>query len=458
MTLEALREHWETLGRSDPLWAVLTEPGREGGGWDVGEFLATGRDEVARHLAALDQVGVDPPRGRALDFGCGAGRLTQALAEHFDQVDGVDIAASMVDEARRINRQGDRCRFHVNAASDLSMFGDESFDFVLSMIVLQHMEPRFALAYIREFVRVLAPGGIALFQVPAATSGPVVRPLPRDAWLAELAVEGAPGRLRAGEPVDLNVRIRNASPVDWPADAGLGVGAHWRSEGGALVKIGDGRAALPRALAPGDEVTLPLTVMPPNAPGRLILEVDAVQERVDWFRDRGSEPFRTPVEIGGDGEPLARAAEPEVEPWIAMYVIPRAEVQAFVESAGGEVAHALPDISAGDAFESYLYVVRRSPVATTRAALDRLRHAMAAVPGHVGILPPVTTTRTGSAARAELAIKRRIARLTKWFTIAQVEHDRAVVAALEEIEAALVVQDAELRALRAELERRPSDS
>ena len=117
------------------------------------------------HLAAL---GIEAKRGRALDFGCGVGRLTQALAERFDAVHGVDIAASMIDLAERHNRFGDRCKYHLNEKDELSLFADGSFDFVLTFICLQHMEPRYARRYLAEFARIVAPGGVLYFQLPAA--------------------------------------------------------------------------------------------------------------------------------------------------------------------------------------------------------------------------------------------------------------------------------------------------
>jgi SAM-dependent methyltransferase len=166
MDLEQLKRNWETFGREDPLWAVLTDPNRRGGRWDLDEFLATGEHEVQAAFNELAALGVPVDHGRALDFGCGVGRLTQALASRFDRCDGVDIAGSMIAEAKRINRRGDRVGYHVNAQPDLMLFESETFDFVLSFIALQHMEPRYASRYIAEFIRVLRPGGITIFQLP----------------------------------------------------------------------------------------------------------------------------------------------------------------------------------------------------------------------------------------------------------------------------------------------------
>ena len=65
-------------------------------------------------------------------------------------------------------RRPGRRRFVVNAADDLSVFDDASFDFVYSVIVLQHVPDRGAIeSYIAEFCRVLRPGGLAIFQLPS---------------------------------------------------------------------------------------------------------------------------------------------------------------------------------------------------------------------------------------------------------------------------------------------------
>jgi SAM-dependent methyltransferase len=103
MRLPALRRHWDAFGKSDPLWAILTAPDKKGNRWSIDEFLATGRDQIAALIGYLDSHGLATRRRRALDFGCGAGRLTHALADHFDEVIGVDIAPSMIDIARRLH-------------------------------------------------------------------------------------------------------------------------------------------------------------------------------------------------------------------------------------------------------------------------------------------------------------------------------------------------------------------
>lgn len=185
MDLRKLQRHWNRLGSTDPMWAILTDPAKRHNRWDRAEFFATGRALIAGVLRDIAALGVTLPHSRALDFGCGVGRLTQALAGHFDAVVGLDIAPSLVHLANQYNSSPDRCRYVLNDRDDLGLFPDGEFDFVFSTIVLQHMHPRYAERYIAEFLRVLRPGGLAVFQVPDRTAatftGFAMRSLP--VWL-----------------------------------------------------------------------------------------------------------------------------------------------------------------------------------------------------------------------------------------------------------------------------------
>lgn len=179
--VERLKREWEALGAEDPFWAVLTHPDRRGGRWNVEEFFAFGVQDIDRLMGRLADAGLGTRRERALDFGCGVGRLTQALGDHYATVDGVDVSSTMIEHARRLNRHGDRVRYHVNPSADLRAFADGSFDLVYSLMVLQHMPPEVARGYVREFVRIVRPGGAIAFQLPSAFA-----PTPKGIALAVL--------------------------------------------------------------------------------------------------------------------------------------------------------------------------------------------------------------------------------------------------------------------------------
>jgi len=167
LNLKALRKHWDLFASRDPLWAILTHPDRKNRGWDKREFFETGVWEIRRSLEQVEALVPSLRKRQALDFGCGVGRLTQPLAQHFEQVYGVDISASMIRQAKDYNQHGDRCQYVVNQTDDLRIFTDQNFDFIYSNITLQHMPPRYSRRYIAEFMRVLAPGGALLFQIPS---------------------------------------------------------------------------------------------------------------------------------------------------------------------------------------------------------------------------------------------------------------------------------------------------
>ncbi len=167
MGLAADRREWDDLARRDAMWAVCSNDGRLGN-WTPEEFLASGEAEVGGILAGLEGAGLAPQTGRALDFGCGLGRLTRALAARFDEVVGVDISAEMVARATALHANRPNLRFVANARADLEVLGEQRFDLVLSLIALQHVSSADAVrAYLGELARVAAPGGILVLQLPA---------------------------------------------------------------------------------------------------------------------------------------------------------------------------------------------------------------------------------------------------------------------------------------------------
>lgn len=208
MGLDHVRRTYDRWGAEDPMYAVLTRHDRAGGGWEPEAFFRHGREEVAEVVAWLDDLGVDVRGGRALDFGCGVGRVTQALADVAAEVVGVDIAPSMVRAAREHDRLGGRVTYLLNDAPDLALFEDGSFDFVYSSLTLQHVPPRYGRDYIREFFRVVRPGGCVVFQM---RDGPRIEPGSLRALLYRLNREHVRHliqRLRGRPPYEIHFMAR----------------------------------------------------------------------------------------------------------------------------------------------------------------------------------------------------------------------------------------------------------
>lgn len=235
VSFEEVRRDWTRLGADDPLWAVYVAADKRGGRWDPEQFLATGRDDVAASVSWLTDLGFGKRWPRILDFGCGAGRLSQALADYADEVVGVDVSPPMLEMARRLDVD-DRCRFVLNETSDLAAFETDSFDLVYSELVLQHLPAPVIDGYLAEFVRVLRPGGLALLQCttrPLWTfKGAVWRLVP--GWLVRLGQRTllgypAPMRMTRYRPARLARAVTAAGGEVVATTTVDDRSTHWRS-------------------------------------------------------------------------------------------------------------------------------------------------------------------------------------------------------------------------------------
>jgi SAM-dependent methyltransferase len=293
--------------------------------------------------------------------------------------DGVDVASSMIELARSYNKHGEQCHYHVNTHDDLRLFTDASFDFVLSLLVLQHMAPTYAKRYIADFIRVLRPGGVAYLQVPSSAAQPRRPPLAEAAHRAQLSSPSSSLEIGTGEQRCVTVSVKNTSDHPWPQPDGprdvsgvARLGNHWLAERGEMVVRDDGRASMPRLLDPGEEVAIELPVCAPTAPGRYLLECDMVEEGVTWFGLRGSPTLRIPVVVSGPPAAndtaqraprarrlLERLRRSPSSPVMEMHCVPREEVLDVVRRAGATVVDVADFVDAGEGFVSFRYVVSR---------------------------------------------------------------------------------------------------
>src|SRR3954470_23645022 len=159
---------WEGFAQEDAQRYI--DP-RLGPGASTDEFIEGGRAVVER---ALEFAGELPGRERALEIGCGLGRDTAHLAEHFAHVDGVDVSETMVRLATERGLPAN-VRLHVLSGRDLSAFGDDTFDYVFSHLVFQHITDDAVVEdYLRDTARVLRTGGVATLQFDTRPSSLVV--------------------------------------------------------------------------------------------------------------------------------------------------------------------------------------------------------------------------------------------------------------------------------------------
>ncbi len=402
---KSLARGWEAYGHLDSFFGVLSDRSKLGNKWNEAEFFRTGRDHVGNLMRVLGESGVPPHVGACLDFGCGVGRLTQPLADHFESVVGVDVAASMIAQARRFNRAGSRCRSVLNRAPDLRQFGDRTFDLVHSCITLQHMDPGFSAGYIAEFFRIVRPGGLVVFQLPAEARPEELSAgafaLPDSGYAAEIALVAPLPPLRSGARTNVRIAVTNRGDATWSADiptelAGrIRIANHWLAPDGTTLVNDDGRAELPRTIAPGERAEVTMTITPPRHAGDCLLEIDLVQELVTWFASKGSRTLRVPAVIGDavngpavvapDASPAsevmprpeaAAPVAPESSTWLQrilgrlrrsqsgpprfeMHAIPVEDVTRIVRESGGEVLRTIEDEAAGPHWRSFTYLCRR---------------------------------------------------------------------------------------------------
>ncbi|WP_447603640.1 class I SAM-dependent methyltransferase [Nitrospira sp. Nam80] len=166
MNLAQVQADWDQLGKKAPLRSML--PASVCGKIrKIDEYFAFGKTQTGEMMSFLTSLGICLGSRRAVDFGCGLGRSTQALSEYFEEVHGIDIAPSILELARAYNQHPQKCRYVLNGTDDLMMFEDRSVDFICSFGTLQHVAPRIFEKYIREFMRILVPDGVLLFNMPS---------------------------------------------------------------------------------------------------------------------------------------------------------------------------------------------------------------------------------------------------------------------------------------------------
>lgn len=173
--LSGIAKAWQKFGEDDPHWSVLTadEFRADRIAQTIDHFYATGADVVTRACAMLLRNGASLDAiSSVVDFGCGVGRLSFALAERFKSVLAVDVSLPHIrlaeEHAAKIGSK--RVKFQV--MRNLQELDDlPSSDLIFSQIVLQHNPPPIIAQTLKRLFMAVAPGGYALFQVPTYIHG-----------------------------------------------------------------------------------------------------------------------------------------------------------------------------------------------------------------------------------------------------------------------------------------------
>jgi SAM-dependent methyltransferase len=182
--LEKMRNDWDERARENARHYVATGQGA----WTDEEFFQSGeqnlREQILTDLQNICQ-GKDPRDMKVLEIGCGAGRITRALARFFGEVYAVDISGEMVERARLALANQPNAHVFQNNGRDLEILreaglGEGKADFAFTYIVFQHIPSAEIIeTYVREVHRLLRPGALFKFQV----QGAIADGTPDDTWL-----------------------------------------------------------------------------------------------------------------------------------------------------------------------------------------------------------------------------------------------------------------------------------
>ena len=163
---------WQEWGIRDPYFAVLTNQKYRVDALTPDaklEFWASGRKNVTMILETCrGYFGAHFVPQRVLDFGCGVGRLSIPFAAQAREVVGMDVAESMLAEARLNCQAQDSHNVTLVLSDDTLSRATGHFDLVYSGLVLQHIEVARGRKLFAELVGKVIPGGCGVIQVTFA--------------------------------------------------------------------------------------------------------------------------------------------------------------------------------------------------------------------------------------------------------------------------------------------------
>lgn len=158
-----MRDWWNREASAAAMTAILSSqhnPTEE-------DFFASGRAWMDEFAAFANLARVDLRGAAALDFGCGLGRMTRALAARYDQVIGIDVSDEMVSRANRL-RISEATKY-IHVLETPWPIDDDAVDLAFSTIVVQHIPGPHNARVVDELFRVSRD--VVLFDAPSHALG-----------------------------------------------------------------------------------------------------------------------------------------------------------------------------------------------------------------------------------------------------------------------------------------------
>lgn len=174
--MDNTKNEWEYFGETDPYYAVstfdkfrkenLSEAAKD-------DFFLSGEEHIQKIWEEIENHFIENfhPQ-KALDFGCGVGRLIIPLAKRANEVVGIDISRSMLKEAASNCQHRNVKNVTLLETNEFLNLDQKKYDLVHSFIVLQHINPEQGIPIIKKMIESLADGGIGALHLTYSTSNP----------------------------------------------------------------------------------------------------------------------------------------------------------------------------------------------------------------------------------------------------------------------------------------------
>jgi SAM-dependent methyltransferase len=163
-----IAEEWFALGATKPHFSVLTDPSFLPDKLGVAEarFWTTGEGALRKISAMLSRHDFGDSKAKiAADYGCGIGRVTVPLSTIFREIHAYDISEPHLRMAMDHAESAGAKNITFHQVRNV-LEGLQPCDFFYSRIVFQHNPPPIIRELVRNALRCLRPGGLAIFQVP----------------------------------------------------------------------------------------------------------------------------------------------------------------------------------------------------------------------------------------------------------------------------------------------------
>jgi 2-polyprenyl-3-methyl-5-hydroxy-6-metoxy-1,4-benzoquinol methylase len=174
---------WEKFGNSEPYWSVLTSNEKFLTSNLTEEnkqlFFKTGDLHIESVIKIIKKY-IDPKYSikRALDFGCGVGRLVIPLSKIANNVTGIDVSESMLKETKNNCESRSINNVEIITSDDDLTLLNKKFNFIHSLFVFQHIPVKRGEKIFKNLLKHLEPSGIGVFHFTYAKDYKVKKIIP----------------------------------------------------------------------------------------------------------------------------------------------------------------------------------------------------------------------------------------------------------------------------------------